>query len=88
MKDFQEADLIGHGDNYKRIYTDKNELIDNPLWYHKRGLSQTASGYGSKLTTPYMIQLCGRTYRIYCTTYSNSGTCWITRKHKTIYIEA
>lgn len=53
-------------------------IVDRPLWWHVQGLQQTASGYGSKLTTRYCLQLPnGKIYRIYCTCYSNIGTCWI-----------
>lgn len=71
--------------------TDK---IPNPLdwtalpepfeWYHKpldwqaRGLSQTASGYGRKLTSTRIVVLPdGRERRVYVTCFSNSGTAWI-----------
>lgn len=48
---------------------------------------QTASGYGSKLQTSYMIQLVGhsRWYRVYCMCYSNSGSCYIVRKGVTYF---
>jgi hypothetical protein len=40
---------------------------------------QTASGYGSKLRTSYMIQLDGKPLwrRIYCICYSNSGSLYV-----------
>ena len=54
------------------------EIIDKPLWWHKRGLSETASGYGKKLTSSKCIKLPdGRIRRIYVTIYSNIGTAWI-----------
>lgn len=55
------------------------ELIDRPLWWHERGLSQTASGYGSKLASRRCARLPdGRVRRIYVTCWSNSGTAWVT----------
>jgi hypothetical protein len=49
-----------------------------PLWYHRRGLSQTVSGYGKALTSPHVIRLAdGRTRRVYVTIYSNIGTAWV-----------
>ena len=55
------------------------KTVDSPLWWHKRGLSQTASGYGSKLTSPRMVELPdGRKRRVYVTIWSNIGTAWIT----------
>ena len=56
-------------DGAKRVYA--------PLWYHNTGRSQTATGYGSKLTTPWKVWFNGRFYRVYCTQWSNLGTCWI-----------
>jgi hypothetical protein len=48
-----------------------------PLWWHLRGLSQTASGYGRRLATPHLVQYGGRWRRVYCAVYSNAGTCYI-----------
>ena len=53
-----------------------------PLWYHDAGLSQTASGYGSKLTTRYRILYRGadgrrRWRRVYVSVFSNVGTAYI-----------
>lgn len=55
------------------------EIIDRPLWYHTAGLSQTASGYGRKLTSSRCVRLQGETRlrRIYITCFSNSGTAWV-----------
>ena len=62
------------------------QLIDAPLWFHKKGLSQTASGYGSKLTTPWKVEYRGRLYRIYCMCWSNSGTNYIISKGNRLII--
>lgn len=50
-----------------------------PLDWQNRGLQQTASGYGRKLTTSIVVRLEGekKTRRVYCTCYSNSGSLWI-----------
>lgn len=53
-------------------------FIDKPLWFHRAGLQQTASGYGSKLTSSRTCVLPdGRVRRVYVTQYSNAGTAWI-----------
>jgi hypothetical protein len=41
--------------------------------------SHTASGYGSKLQTSYMVQLDSRPVwrRVYCICYSNSGSVYV-----------
>ena len=52
--------------------------VYRPLAWQLRGLQQTSSGYGSKLTSSYCVRLSdGRVRRIYVTQYSNSGTAWI-----------
>jgi hypothetical protein len=55
------------------------ERKDAPLWWHKQGLSYTASGYGRKIPTPRMVKLPGspRWRRVYCCIYSNAGTCYV-----------
>ena len=62
----------------RRIDLDDYETKDQPLWFHTKGLMQTASGYGCKLATPTMVKFAGRWRRVYCCIYSNSGTCYIT----------
>ena len=68
------------------IYADDYETKHNPLWYHKRHLMQTATGYGGKLVTETMIYYEGRWRRVYCMCYSNSGSCYILVKGKTIFV--
>jgi hypothetical protein len=58
------------------------EIKDAPMWYHKRGLSQTASGYGKKLNTGKMAKYNNKWYRLYCCIFSNIGTCYIISKGK------
>jgi hypothetical protein len=54
------------------------DLEERPLWFHSHGLSQTARGYGKKLTSSRCVVLPdGRVRRVYITSYSNSGTAWI-----------
>lgn len=65
------------------------EVIDRPLWWHLQGLQQTASGYGSKLTTSRMIRTPdGRLRRVYCVCWSNSGSCYVLVKGKPVYLGA
>lgn len=62
------------------------QLVYAPLDWQKRGLHQTASGYGAKLTNSYKINYCGRLYRLYTTIWSNVGSTWFTVKGERIYI--
>ena len=62
-------------------------LTDKPLWWHLKGLQQTASGYGRKLTSRYVILLPGerKPRRLYVVQFSNSGTHYVVRKGKAEY---
>ena len=85
LKHFSESDLVIN--TYKQIYLPlNNNLVENPLWWHKLNLSQTASGYGKKLTTTKMIYFENKLRRIYCTIYSNSGTNWFFYKGEEIIV--
>jgi hypothetical protein len=60
----------------------------SPLQWQKRGLQQTATGYGSKLTTEYLIQSGTSSVwrRVYCICYSNNGSLYILRAGKREFI--
>ena len=64
----------------------ESQLIWSPLWWHERGLQQTASGYGRKLTTPYKVEHNGRLYRVYCISVSNSASLYILPGGKPLYL--
>ena len=55
------------------------DLIEAPLWWQLKGLQQTASGYGSRLVTPYKVKFNDKWRRVYCRQYSNAGTLYIGR---------
>ena len=63
------------------------ETKQKPLWWHDAGLTQTASGYGSKLTHPMMVRLEGEKIwrRVYVVCWSNSGTAYVIIKGKPHY---
>ena len=77
----QTVDIRSDLPEYKVLAYDL-PLIDSPLWWHERGLRQTATGYGRKLTTRYKVEFEGKQRRIYCTQFSNSGSLWFTVKGK------
>lgn len=58
------------------------------LWWQRKGLSFTRTGYGSRIPTSHMVQLPGssRWSRVYCMVYSNSGTCYVISKGERIII--
>jgi len=70
----------------KSIQFEEKDVIEVPLWYHKRGLYQTASGYGQKLVTHWKIRWNKKLYRVYCCIFSNSGTNYIISKGETITV--
>ncbi len=77
--------------------TDKTEryfLADltnkiNMLWWQKKGLQYTTSGYGRKIPTIHMVQLPDDPIwrRVYCCIYSNSGTCYVEKLGNWVIIE-
>lgn len=60
-------------------YIEISRVKEKLLPIHKSGRQQTASGYGSKLVMPYVVQLRleSRWRRVYCCCYSNSGSLYI-----------
>lgn len=57
--------------------SDVSEWRVSYTWWQLQGLSQTATGYGKKLTTSRMVRIGTRWHRVYCVCYSNIGTCYI-----------
>lgn len=57
--------------------TESVEVKEKPLWWQERGLMFTATGYGRKIPTRYMVQHRGKWRRVYCCVFSNSGTLYI-----------
>lgn len=84
MRLFTESDV-----HDSRIYVDRyrSELIWNPPKWMERGFQETASGYGKRLNSGWMINFEGRKYRIYVTIYSNSGSSWFKSKGRKIYVD-
>jgi len=58
---------------YESMWSKKVEhkLTDLPI------SGQTATGYGKKIPTRYMVRFKGRWRRVYCAIFSNSGTLYI-----------
>jgi hypothetical protein len=70
----------------KYVDYEEKDLISKPLWWQKRGLQETATGYGEKLTTEKMLRIGKRLYRVYCMCYSNSGSCYIISKGEKLFL--
>lgn len=63
------------------------EFKDELLEWQKKGLMYTRTGYGKKIPTQYKANYNNRWYRVYCTIYSNVGTCWIQSKGKQLVVD-
>ena len=76
----------GNANNLPMQTVKAEEVIIAPLWFHTRGLMQTATGYGRKLKTEYKIKHYGRLYRVYCHIFSNCGTLYIISKNERLTV--
>lgn len=76
---------------YIKISSEKRveitEIRVKELWWQKRGLFFTATGYGNKIPSIYMLKYQGRWYRIYIRIYSNSGTSYIVSKGTELIVD-
>lgn len=62
------------------------EIKIKTLWWQERGLLYTATGYGEKIPTEYMVKRNNRWHRVYCRIFSNIGSLYIMSKGKKIGI--
>jgi hypothetical protein len=85
MRNFTDTDLQPWAGHFG-LFVESSELVDAPLPWQLQGLSQTASGYGMRLTTSRKIQFNGRLYRLYCTQYSNAGSVWFVTKGRKVFV--
>jgi len=53
------------------------DVIEAPLWFHKRGLSYTATGYGNRTPTVYKVKWQGKWRRVYAACYGNAASTYI-----------
>ena len=58
----------------------------SPLRHHVMGFTETVSGYGSKLRSPYTVAYEGRTRRIYVTCYGNTASTWIIVNNQKVFV--
>jgi hypothetical protein len=77
VKNYTTADVDKSG-TYTRLQIAEADFISAPLPWQRRGLCQTATGYGRKLATSRAIMFNGKPRRVYCCCFSNSGVCYIT----------
>lgn len=66
--------------------TEKLECIASPLQWQIDGLQFTASGYGAKIPTQFMVKYRGKLRRVYTMIYSNIGTMYIGKRSDNLII--
>jgi len=87
MKLFTSNDIIKGELDYACLNINEiSDLLESPLAWQKRGLQQTRSGYGAKLTSVYKISFNGKLYRLYNTCYSNAGSVWFISNKQKIFV--
>lgn len=47
---------------------------------------QRDDGYGERITLPWTVEYGGQTRRVYCTIFSNAGTCWFMANGKKMIV--
>ena len=65
----------------------ETEALERPLPHHIAGVSFTATGYGRKIPTPFVVRYRNRWRRVYCAVFGNAGSAYIEDKGKTIFVE-
>jgi hypothetical protein len=58
------------------------------LWWQKENLMFTASGYGRKIPTEYMVKYLNRWRRVYCSIFSNSDICYFIAQGQEITVDS
>ena len=53
------------------------EVKHAPMDWHNRGLTYTATGYGPRIPSEYMVKWAGRWRRVYVACFGNSGSAYI-----------
>lgn len=75
--------LVGHlrGADFSETV----KVIESPLWWHEQGLTKTATGYGTKIESPYKVEFNNRLYRVYYNCYSNVASHYIVSKGERLF---
>lgn len=64
-------------DSRDQYQVQATEAVSKPLWWQEQGLSYTATGYGKRIPTQWLVKYNGKMRRVYCYIFSNIGTCYI-----------
>lgn len=77
MKAYVHGKTVREDGREDSFYTREAEVEERPLRHHTQGLSYTATGYGKKIPTVYVVKFNGKWRRVYCRCYSNTGTLYL-----------
>jgi hypothetical protein len=77
VKAYINGSTWGENGEYSCAFTQSVEIKEKPLGWQEKGLLYTATGYGSRIPTRYIVKFNGKWRRVYCRIYSNSGTLFI-----------
>lgn len=77
MKAYLHGSHVRPNGDLDAFWTQSVEARETPTWWQDLGLSFSATGYGSRIPTRYMVKFNGRWRRVYCRQYSNAGTLYI-----------
>lgn len=69
MKNYTHRAIIN------RDYNNPLPCLIKPLWWQNKGLQYTATGYGSKIPTEYLIRHNNRLKRVYCHMSNHAVIC-------------
>lgn len=58
------------------------QVKESPLAWQERGMQETASGYGLKLTSRFLVLFKGKWRRVYICQMGNAGTAYIGKPGK------
>jgi hypothetical protein len=81
MKAYLKTKSIRKDGSFDSFLTISVPVVSKPLWWQEKGLSYTASGYGPRIPTRYMVKVNNKWQRVYCCIYSNIATCFIGKKY-------
>lgn len=57
------------------------------LWWQEKGLQYTATGYGGKIPTGYVVKHNGKWRRVYLKVYSNIGTMFVMQGKEKVIVD-
>ena len=68
-------------------YLERSEVLAAKIADTPRYDGHQADGYGRKIAMRYMVQTTDkRWHRVYCVCFSNSGSCYIEKGGKALYL--